>query len=49
LTSKFQSAIITEAVTVREERMRAVLGIRRTPVAYKFFDIKILPASACAP
>jgi len=40
---------MTEAVTVRGDRIRPVLGIFPTISTSKFFDIKILPASDCAP
>jgi hypothetical protein len=45
----FESAIIVEAVTVRGERIRPDLELCRRVPASKFFDIKILPASDCAP
>ena len=40
---------MTEAVTVRRDRIRPVPGISPTLSTSKFFDIKILPASDCAP
>jgi hypothetical protein len=40
---------MVEAVTVRRDRTRPVLGISPTLSTSKFFDIKILPASDCAP
>ena len=40
---------MVEAVTVREDRIRPILGICPQEPAAKFFDIKILPVSYCAP
>ena len=40
---------MVEAVTVRRDRIRPVPGISPTLSTSKFFDIKILPASDCAP
>ena len=40
---------MVEAVTVRRDRIRPVLGFIPTLSTFKFFDIKILPASDCAP
>jgi len=44
-----QSAIIAEAGTVGKDHIRSVRGICQPDPASKFFDIKILPASDCAP
>jgi len=44
-----QSAIIAEAGTVSRDRIWPVVGICQRDTASKFFDIKILPASDCAP
>jgi len=41
--------MITEAVTVRRDRIRPVLELLFQRSAAKFFDTKILPASDCAP
>jgi hypothetical protein len=38
-------AIMVEAVTVRRDRIRPVLGICPMRLSYKLFEIKILPAS----
>jgi len=38
-------AIMVEAVTVRRDRIRPVLGICPMRSPYKLFEIKILPAS----
>jgi hypothetical protein len=41
--------MIVEAVTVRKARIRPVLELVRELPATKLFEIKILPATDCAP
>jgi hypothetical protein len=36
---------MVEALTVREDQIRPVLGIRSDEFSFKLFDLKILPAN----